>query len=130
MSAACKFGDILADPQIRPRWEKVRRYFFLRESTYDMTRRCNIHCDGCYYFEGEKHLAAENRDPAAWRELMAAEKARGITFAVLTRAKPSSVSKTGFLTLTITIALLFLSIPSAENSSTALVIPTFERSGF
>lgn len=91
MSAACKFGDILADPQIRPRWEKVRRYFFLRESTYDMTRRCNIHCDGCYYFEGEKHLAAENRDPAAWRELMAAEKARGITFAVLAGAEPSLV---------------------------------------
>ena len=91
MSAACKFGDILADPQIRPRWEKVRRYFFLRESTYDMTKRCNIHCDGCYYFEGEKHLAAENRDPAAWRELMAAEKARGITFAVLAGAEPSLV---------------------------------------
>ncbi|HHD64359.1 MAG TPA: radical SAM protein, partial [Desulfobulbaceae bacterium] len=36
-----KFSDIIADPVIRKRWEKVRRYFFLRESTYDMSNRCN-----------------------------------------------------------------------------------------
>ena len=65
-----KFSEILADPEIRTRWEKVRKYFFLRESTYDMTNRCNIRCDGCYYYEGDKQFAAENRDPAAWRELM------------------------------------------------------------
>ena len=43
-----KFSDILADPLIRERWQKVRKWFFLRESTYDMTNRCNIRCDGCY----------------------------------------------------------------------------------
>ena len=43
-----KFADIIADPAIKSRWEKVRRYFFLRESTYDMTSRCNIRCNGCY----------------------------------------------------------------------------------
>ena len=48
-----KFSDILAVPGIRDRWEKVRQYFFLRESTYDMTNRCNIRCDGCYYYENE-----------------------------------------------------------------------------
>jgi len=86
-----KFAAIVAIPAIRERWEKVRRYFFLRESTYDMTHRCNIRCDGCYYFNGEKQFAAENGDPAAWRALMAAEKERGITFAVLAGAEPSLV---------------------------------------
>jgi len=86
-----KFGDIIAIPAIRERWEKVRRYFFLRESTYDMTHRCNIRCEGCYYFNGEKQFAAENGDESAWRQLMAAEKARGITFAVLAGAEPSLV---------------------------------------
>ncbi len=90
-TGSCKFSDILADPAIRARWEKVRKFFFLRESTYDMTNRCNIRCEGCYYFNGEKHLSAEQGDVAAWRELMAAEKERGITFVVLAGAEPSLV---------------------------------------
>ncbi|MDR2548919.1 MAG: radical SAM protein [Desulfobulbus sp.] len=89
--AVWKFSEIVAIPAVRERWEKVRRYFFLRESTYDMTHRCNIRCDGCYYFSGEKQFAAENNDPTAWRALMAAEKERGITFAVLAGAEPSLV---------------------------------------
>ena len=86
-----KFSDIIAEPLIRKRWEKVRKYFFLRESTYDMSNRCNIRCDGCYYFTGEKQFAEENRDPAAWRKLLQAEKERGITFVVLAGAEPSLV---------------------------------------
>lgn len=87
-----RFADILADPEIRERWEKVRKYFFLRESTYDMTNRCNIKCDGCYYYEGDKQFAKENRNPDDWRELMRGEKERGITYVVLAGAEPSLVS--------------------------------------
>jgi MoaA/NifB/PqqE/SkfB family radical SAM enzyme len=86
-----KFSEILADASIRERWEKVRQYFFLRESTYDMTNRCNIRCDGCYYYEGEKQFARENGDPESWRQLMRDEKARGITYVVLAGAEPSLV---------------------------------------
>ena len=86
-----KFADLIANPAVRERWELVRRYFFLRESTYDMTRRCNIRCNGCYYYEGEKQHAHEETDPKRWRELMQAEKARGITFVVLAGAEPSLV---------------------------------------
>ena len=92
-STSYEFSDILTDPAIRERWEKVRRYFFLRESTYDMTIRCNIRCDGCYFFAGEtnKQFATENSDPAAWHQLFEAEKARGITFVVLAGAEPALV---------------------------------------
>jgi MoaA/NifB/PqqE/SkfB family radical SAM enzyme len=86
-----KFGDLLRDAAVRERWEKVRNFFFLRESTYDMTNRCNIRCDGCYYYEGDKQFAPENRDPAAWRERMREEKERGITYVVLAGAEPSLV---------------------------------------
>jgi MoaA/NifB/PqqE/SkfB family radical SAM enzyme len=86
-----KFSELLANPAVRARWEKVRKYFFLRESTYDMSNRCNIRCDGCYYYEGEKQFAEENLDPQAWRKLMQAEKARGITYVVLAGAEPSLV---------------------------------------
>jgi len=86
-----KFSEILADHEIRARWEKVRRYFFLRESTYDMANRCNIRCEGCYYYKGDKQSARENNDPTAWHDLMRAEKARGITYVVLAGAEPSLV---------------------------------------
>ncbi|MDO8724067.1 MAG: hypothetical protein Q7J31_17840 [Syntrophales bacterium] len=86
-----KFSELLDDREVRRRWEKVRDFFFLRESTYDMTSRCNIHCDGCYYYEGEKQFAEENGDPETWRKLMKEEKARGITYVVLAGAEPSIV---------------------------------------
>ncbi len=86
-----KFSEILDEPGIRERWEKVRKFFFLRESTYDMTRTCNIRCEGCYYYEGEKQFAEDNRNPDDWRALMKKEKARGITYVVLAGAEPSLV---------------------------------------
>jgi MoaA/NifB/PqqE/SkfB family radical SAM enzyme len=86
-----KFSDIIAIPEIKTRWEKVRKYFFLRESTYDMTNRCNIKCEGCYYYNGEKSITQENNDPNQWRQLMQSEKKRGITYVVLAGAEPSLV---------------------------------------
>jgi len=89
--AKSKFSELLAQPEVKARWEKVRKYFFLRESTYDMSNRCNIRCDGCYYFEGDKQFAREIDNVEAWRRLMQAEKARGITYVVLAGAEPSLV---------------------------------------
>jgi len=88
-----KFSDIIKDPAIRERWEKVRKFFFLRESTYDMTNRCNIRCDGCYYYEGEKQFAKENGTPEQWRSLVKSERERGITYVVLAGAEPSLVPR-------------------------------------
>jgi MoaA/NifB/PqqE/SkfB family radical SAM enzyme len=91
LATTWRFADILADPQINARWNKVRQYFFLRESTYDMTRRCNIRCEGCYYYTGDKQFAAEISAEGSWDALMRQERERGITFAVLAGAEPSLV---------------------------------------
>ncbi|MFO7570896.1 MAG: hypothetical protein R6W75_14000 [Smithellaceae bacterium] len=85
------FSQLLSEPAVKARFEKVRKYFFLRESTYDMSNRCNIRCDGCYYYEGDKQFAVENLNVEDWRNLMRAEKARGITYVVLAGAEPSLV---------------------------------------
>ena len=90
-STRVPFKTLMSDPEIKARFEKVRKYFFLRESTYDMTNRCNLRCEGCYYYQGDKQFAPENQDPEAWRELMRAEKARGITYVVLAGAEPALV---------------------------------------
>ncbi len=89
--APATFADIVKLPDIAARFALVRKYFYLRESTYDMTRRCNVRCDGCYYYEGDKQNAQDNVDPDAWRKLLAAERARGITFVVLAGAEPALV---------------------------------------
>ncbi len=85
------FSDILAVPAVRDRFEKVRQYFFLRESTYDMSNRCNIRCEGCYYFAGEKQFAKENVNVHDWQQLLEAEKERGITYVVLAGAEAALV---------------------------------------
>jgi MoaA/NifB/PqqE/SkfB family radical SAM enzyme len=85
------FADIVSIPDIAERFGKVRAYFFLRESTYDMTSRCNVRCDGCYYYEGDKQHAEDNVDAQAWRALFRQEKQRGITFVVLAGAEPALV---------------------------------------
>jgi hypothetical protein len=84
-------AEILKHPDIAERFALVRKYFYLRESTYDMTCRCNVRCDGCYYYEGDKQNAQDNLDAEAWRKLFQAEKTRGITFVVLAGAEPALV---------------------------------------
>ena len=85
------FKQILSDPVIDERWNRVKQYFFLRESTYDMTCRCNLKCEGCYYYIGDKQYAKDEMDTGKWRALLTAEKERGITFVVLAGAEPSLV---------------------------------------
>jgi hypothetical protein len=56
-----------------------------------VTSTCQLRCDGCYYFEGEKYQIAANKDPAAWRELLQCERARGVNYVNLAGAEPSLV---------------------------------------
>ena len=56
-----------------------------------MTSRCNLICDGCYYYTGEKQHSSDHRVAAAWRDLMCQERQRGINFVVLAGAEPSLV---------------------------------------
>src|SRR6266576_3305367 len=45
-------------PELQERYNKLKKYFFLRESAYDVTSTCQLRCDGCYYFEGDKHTVS------------------------------------------------------------------------
>jgi MoaA/NifB/PqqE/SkfB family radical SAM enzyme len=56
-----------------------------------MTSHCNLRCEGCYYYEGDKQNTVDERDTEKWRTLLEAEKKRGITFVVLAGAEPGLV---------------------------------------
>jgi MoaA/NifB/PqqE/SkfB family radical SAM enzyme len=84
-------NEYLKVPEIAERYKKVKRYFFLRESAYEVTSACQLRCDGCYYFQGDKYKAHDIRDPGKWRAFMEQEKARGITYVNLAGAEPSMV---------------------------------------
>ncbi len=85
------FSTYIEEDGIKEKWLKVKQYFFLKESTYDMTSRCNMDCDGCYYYAGDKSLTKDETDSEKWRTLFEAEKERGITFVVLAGAEPTLV---------------------------------------
>lgn len=85
------FTEYLRVPELAERYRKVKAWFFLRESAYDVTSRCQLRCDGCYYFEGDKSTLGDERDPERWRAFFADEKNRGITYVILAGAEPALV---------------------------------------
>jgi len=83
------FTELLKKPELAERYKKVKKYFFLKESAYDITSACQLRCDGCYYFEGEKYKVRDNASPEDWRAFFEQEKQRGITYVVLAGAEPA-----------------------------------------
>ena len=90
------FTALLANPELAERYRKVKSYFYMKESAYDVTSVCQLRCDGCYYYEGDKSHVQDNKDPEAWRAFFEGEKARGITYVVLAGAEPSVSCRTLF----------------------------------
>ena len=86
-------SELLRVPELGERYRKLKRYFHLRESAYDVTSSCQLRCDGCYYFEGEKYKVQDNRDPEAWRAFFRSERERGINYVILAGAEPALVPK-------------------------------------
>jgi len=80
---------VLQVPELEARYKKVKKFFFLRESAYDVTSACQLRCDGCYYFAGERSRVRDNRDPSSWRAFLEEEQRRGITYVNLAGAEPA-----------------------------------------
>ena len=85
------FSQFLQIPELRERYRKVKKHFYLRESTYDASSVCQLRCDGCYYFQGDKYKVKDVKDPEVWRRFFTKEKERGINFAVIAGAEPAIV---------------------------------------
>lgn len=81
-------------PSLRPAYAQAKalRRVARFSNNYDMTSRCNLFCEGCYYFEGDDYKRAkEEHDLKRWETLFESEAARGVTFANFVGAEPSLV---------------------------------------
>jgi hypothetical protein len=81
------------EPELWPVYDKLRRHTAgLRSSTYEITDRCNLRCEGCFFFDGDEYAGrSELTENAQWEAFFAAEAGRGINFAYLAGAEPSMV---------------------------------------
>jgi len=85
------FTELMQNGELRDRYKKVKQFFFLKESAYDVTSICQLRCEGCYYFAGDKYKVKDVKDPERWRTFLQQERARGINYVNLAGAEPSLV---------------------------------------
>lgn len=62
----------------------------IRSSIYDLTNRCNLRCQGCFFFSSDEHKAAdEEMDIRRWELFIDKEKERGVNLAILIGGEPT-----------------------------------------
>ncbi len=84
-----RLKEFLGDRFLAGLYEEIRRVGSLRAISVDLTHRCNLRCDGCYFFfEGMHHLHSEG-DEERFEDLIAREKARGTNFVTVVGGEPS-----------------------------------------
>lgn len=67
---------------------------FRKAAFYEISQRCNLFCEGCYYFENEAVArATEIRDPKKWDDFFAAEARRHVSLAYFVGAEPALEQK-------------------------------------
>lgn len=83
----------LENDHLRGVWEKIRtRAPQIRISGYDITNRCNLRCEGCFFFEGELSAQyASDKSEQEYRDFFRSEAERGITYPHFAGAEPALV---------------------------------------
>ena len=79
--------------------ELARAYYKIRKhapkiviSGYDITKRCNLRCEGCFFFEGDLSAGyQDNHTIEEYEEFFRKESERGVTFPHFAGAEPAVV---------------------------------------
>lgn len=84
---------LLADhPDLAPAYTRAREIIrrYRTSGYYEITARCNLKCEGCYYFESEGGIPeGEETDLARWDEFFRSEQARGVSMGYFVGAEPA-----------------------------------------
>lgn len=80
-----------ADPSLSALYEKLETHAFpLLSSNYDITRECNLRCEGCLFFEGPDFLDhPDDKSLADYQAFFKGEMDRGVNFAYFAGGEPS-----------------------------------------
>lgn len=79
-------------PDLIPRYQRARliRKVLRKSNNYDLTSRCNLFCEGCFYFEGDDYKqATEVTDTNTWDRFFQQQAAAGVSFAFFAGAEPA-----------------------------------------
>lgn len=79
-------------PELRARYSRSRliRKVLRKSNNYDLTSRCNLFCEGCFYFEGDDYKrATEVTDLERWDAFFAQQAASGVSFGFFAGAEPA-----------------------------------------
>lgn len=87
--------DVYAHENIHNTFIQNRAFFHnLLASNYDITKKCNLSCEGCLFFDGEDYLAHhDNVSLEEWELFFQKEKSRGVNFPYFAGAEPSLVQE-------------------------------------
>ena len=85
-----------SDADLNARYKRAKNIvrIFRKPAFYEITQRCNLRCEGCYYFEdGAVDRGAEEDDLVRWDRFFASEAERGVSMAYLIGAEPALEQK-------------------------------------
>lgn len=85
------FKELLEDKLLAKRYTSIKPFFKIRQSAYDITSRCQLRCEGCFYFQGDKYKVSDLTNYNDWLNFFQSEKDRGINYANIAGAEPALV---------------------------------------
>jgi len=84
-----KLVSDLLTPEEYERYKKISK-LNMRSSIYDVTNKCNLRCQGCFFFSSdEQKVGREQTDLGAWEAFVAKEADRGVNLAILIGGEPT-----------------------------------------
>jgi hypothetical protein len=78
-------------PALKPRYQRAKavRRVIRKSHNYDLTSRCNLFCEGCFYFEGDDYKQAQEiTDIKRWERFFLDQAESGVTFGFFAGAEP------------------------------------------
>jgi hypothetical protein len=87
--ARSKLREYLEDPLLDDLYRVVKSVDAVRMIQVDLTHRCNLRCEGCYFFAEEMDRHQSPRDEAVFDAFIEKELARGTTAILVTGGEPT-----------------------------------------
>lgn len=80
------------NPDLHDRYNQARFVvrLFRRPAFYEISTKCNVKCEGCYYYETDEQPRVNESDSLSkWDAFFASESARGVSMAYFVGAEPA-----------------------------------------